>query len=446
MSLAGESIDSLARQIAELAQALGKLEHAWLARIREFDRREGWAQTGCISMSAWLAWHTGISHKAASERVRVARALGELPLIDHAFESGELSYSKVRAITRIAEPAQQQALIDVAKSATASQLDKIVGGLRRVRAAATPEENIIRKVPRRHVRFETTEDGMVRMVAVIGPEEALMVQAAMRLAESPTEASADSTGATDSPTPSREESPAGDWGESQADALVAVARGYVERKPTTRGSGFELIMITTPEQLEHGPDGVGGILRDGTPVPLGIARALACDAKRVDVSVGESGEILDVGRARRTIPSAIARALALRDGCCRVPGCGRSRHLEAHHVESWAAGGATKIDNLVLLCSAHHLALHEGRLRVAEREGTLEFRNAQGLTLTAAPHHDLDPSAIAAWIDGAEPAGDQARDQDGQRLDLHEVIDWMMLAQGFGRPQSSQSKSSSSLS
>lgn len=330
MSLAGKSIDSLARQIAELAQALGKLEHAWLARIREFDRREGWAQTGCISMSAWLAWHTGISHKAASERVRVARALGELPLIDHAFESGELSYSKVRAITRIAEPAQQQALIDVAKSATASQLDKIVGGLRRVRAAATPEENIIRKVPRRHVRFETTEDGMVRMVAVIGPEEALMVQAAMRLAESPTEASADSTGATDSPTPSREESPAGDWGESQADALVAVARGYVERKPTTRGSGFELIMITTPEQLEHGPDGVGGILRDGTPVPLGIARALACDAKRVDVSVGESGEISmsdvrgepsrvrSLGRSRCAMAAVACRAAGARATSRRI--------------------------------------------------------------------------------------------------------------------------------
>lgn len=69
-----------------------------------------------------------------------ASATSELPLIDRAFESGELSYSKVRALTRVAEPAQQQALIDVAKSATASQLDKIVGGLRRVRAAATPRK------------------------------------------------------------------------------------------------------------------------------------------------------------------------------------------------------------------------------------------------------------------------------------------------------------------
>ncbi|MFV8756012.1 hypothetical protein ACNOYE_36130 [Nannocystaceae bacterium ST9] len=84
------------------------------------------------------------------------------------------------------------------------------------------------------------------------------------------------------------QSPAGDYGCDQADALVAVARGYLDRKPTTRGTGCELIMMTTPEQLAHGPEGIGGFLRDGTPLPLHVARMMACDASRVDVSVGES--------------------------------------------------------------------------------------------------------------------------------------------------------------
>jgi hypothetical protein len=78
--------------------------------------------------------------------------------------------------------------------------------------------------------------------------------------------------------------------------------------------------MTTPEQLEHAPNGVGGYLRDGTPIPQHIARMLACESSRVDVEIGKSGEVLNVGRARRTIPSAIGRALGVRDGGCRVPG------------------------------------------------------------------------------------------------------------------------------
>ncbi|MFV8753655.1 DUF222 domain-containing protein [Nannocystaceae bacterium ST9] len=419
-----ESIEHLARQIAELACCIDTVKHAWLRQIREFDARNGWADTGCVSMVAWLAWWTGTSNKTASEHVRIARALGELPLLDQAFAAGELTYSKVRALTRTATPATQQTLIDVAKAATASQLDKIVAGLRRVRAHANPEQSG-GDPPRRFARVTETPDGMVRIVAQVGPEEALILRAAMDMAQSPAGDSTPPRAANDP------QSPAGDYASDQADALVAVARGYLERKSTTRGTGFELIMMTTPEQLAHGPEGIGGFLRDGTPLPLHVARMLACDATRVDVSVGDSGEILDVGRSRRTIPTAIGRALALRDGACRVPGCGRSRHLQAHHVEAWAEGGETSISNLVLLCPGHHGLVHEGKLHVEVRTGKLEFINAHGVPLAPAPSHSIDPEAVAAWLDAAEPSGEQSMAWDGSRLDLHEVIGWMMLAEGF---------------
>ncbi|MFV8750890.1 DUF222 domain-containing protein [Nannocystaceae bacterium ST9] len=107
-----ESIEHLAQHIAELARCIDRVKHAWLERIREFDARNGWADTGCVSMVAWLAWWTGTSNKTASEHVRIARALGELPLIDQAFAAGELTYSKVRALTRGATPATQQTLLD----------------------------------------------------------------------------------------------------------------------------------------------------------------------------------------------------------------------------------------------------------------------------------------------------------------------------------------------
>jgi hypothetical protein len=424
MSVPVESVEQLAQQIAELARSIDKLTHTWLMRIREFDACDGWANTGCFSMVAWLAWWTGISHKAASEHVRVARALDRLPLIDAAFASGALSYSKVRALTRIAEPEQQQSLLDVAKSATASQLDKIVAGLRRVQSHAGQANPSAREQPpRRYIHFTPTEDGMIRIHGQLGPEEALILQAAIHAADTPNESTL--------------QSPAGDphdQANDAANALVSVARGYLERKPTTRGSGFELLMVTTPEQLAHGPEGVGGFLRDGTPVPLSVAQMLACDAHRVDVRVGEAGQ-LDVGRSRRTIPTAIARALALRDGMCTVPGCGRGRHLHAHHVQAWAAGGETGVDNLVLLCPGHHWAVHEGRLRITSEAGKLEFRNAHGLTLHAAPHHAIDPATLEAIVASAGPAGDEpifgGMHGDGRPMRLAEVIDWMMLAPGF---------------
>ncbi len=425
MAECADSVESLAREIAELARFIGKLEHTWLTRIREFDARNGWADTGCVSMVAWLSWWTGTSSKAASEHVRVARALGDLALIDQAFAAGELSYSKVRALTRCAEPATQQSLLDVAKSATASQLDKIVAGLRRVRAHASPGE--CGHEHRRFASFTETAGGMVRLVAQVGPEDALVLRAALDLANSP---AGDSGGSSAAAT----NSPAGDLSDSteRADALVAVARGYLDRKPSTRGTGFELIMMTTPDQLERGAEGVGGFLRDGTPLPLHVARMLACDAARIDVSVGESGEVLDVGRSRRTIPTAIGRALALRDGGCRVPGCGRSRHVQAHHVEAWAEGGATRVSNLVLLCPGHHWLVHEGKLHVEVRSGTLEFVNAHGLRIEPTPRHKIEGEALAAWLDENDHGcADPTPTWDGSRLDLHEVIGWMMLGEGF---------------
>ncbi len=415
MSECAESVEGLAREIADLARCIDKVKHTWLTRIREFDARNGWADTGCVSMVAWLSWWTGTSSKA-SEHVRVARGLGDLALIDQAFAAGELSYSKVRALTRCAGPATQQSLLDVAKSATASQLDKIVAGLRRVRAHANAGE--CSHEHRRFASFTETAGGMVRLVAQVGPEEALILRAALDAA------------AGDAPN-----SPAGELSESteRASALVTVARGYLERKPSTRGTGFELIMMTTPDQLERGPEGIGGFLRDGTPLPLHVARMLACDAARIDVSVGESGEILDVGRSRRTIPSAIGRALALRDGGCRVPGCGRSRHVQAHHVEAWAEGGATRVSNLVLLCPGHHWLVHEGKLHVEVRSGTLEFVNVHGLRIEPTPRHAIEDEALAAWLDEHEHDGcaDPTPTWDGSRLDLHEVIGWMMLGEGF---------------
>ncbi len=437
-----EQIDALATQIADLSLRIDVAKHSLLTHLRQFDAHEGWAGSGFISTAAWLAWRIDIGSAAAREHVRVARALGSLPHVDAAFAAGKLSYSKVRAITRAATPEIEQDFLDVAMHATASQIERLAAAYRRTRVdPSQPAQDL-----RRFVRRADTASGMVRIEVQLPPEQANVVWEAMSAAldtgrhqelgsTSETGASAETdTGA--GPRASAEASsdvvdPVVLQAE-HADALVSVAQAYLQHdEPRTLGSGYELVIMTTKDQLEHGPGGVGGYLRDGTPVPHHVARMLACDCTRVNVDTSESGEILDVGRARRTIPSAIGRALWVRDGGCRVPGCGRRHHLHGHHIEAWVDGGETSTSNLVLLCPTHHTLVHEGELFVDVHEGKIEFRTANGTQILPAPERSADLESLDHWLRSVEPGFDRNGTPlwDGSRFDLDEVMSWMLISQ-----------------
>src|SRR5215204_4528786 len=129
-------VDRLADEIGELAARLDAGMQRLLACIREFDEAGGWERQGAISCAHWLAWRIGLGTGAAREKVRVARALGALPRIDEAFGRGQLSYAKVRALTRVATPAIEQRLLELAGHATGAQLERICRGLRQVRTQA----------------------------------------------------------------------------------------------------------------------------------------------------------------------------------------------------------------------------------------------------------------------------------------------------------------------
>jgi hypothetical protein len=111
----------------------------------------------------------------------------------------------------------------------------------------------------------------------------------------------------------------------------------------------------------------------------------------------ENGQPLDVGRRTRTIPPAIRRALASRDRGCRFPGCTHRRYVDGHHIEHWAAGGATKLANLVLLCRFHHRLVHEGGVAIdVLDDGALRFRRRDGVSFETSEHeHARDEHANA---------------------------------------------------
>src|SRR5919204_2616849 len=130
--LAELTLEELEDQVAELASHIYAGTCRWLELVSELDRRGGWAQWGCGSCAEWLAWRCALMPRAAREHVRVARRLPELPLTHAAFARGQLSYAKVRALTRVARPETEDELLELARQLTAAQLERAVRAYRRV--------------------------------------------------------------------------------------------------------------------------------------------------------------------------------------------------------------------------------------------------------------------------------------------------------------------------
>jgi hypothetical protein len=172
-----ELIEQVSTQAAHIAAA----ECRYVLLVAELDRRDLWADGGhCRSCAHWLNWRCGTSLATAREQVRVGRALASLPLVRCAFASGEISYSKARAITRVATPRIEKMLVDLARCATASQLELIVRSYRRV--DAEEGKTALANYRRRYVRSYTDDDGMVVIQARLSPEDGAVVLGAIEAA------------------------------------------------------------------------------------------------------------------------------------------------------------------------------------------------------------------------------------------------------------------------
>ncbi len=169
-----------------------------------------------------------------------------------------------------------------------------------------------------------------------------------------------------------------DHGARTWDALVETCLKAQEAEgllPEQHGAKPRLTVTVTLDQLR---EGLGAATLDtGDDLSVSAVRRLACDAEVIPAVLGSLGEVLDVGRTQRLVTAAIWKALVLRDAHCRFPGCRRQPlACDAHHLQHWADGGDTSLDNLVLLCRAHHTLLHatpwEVRLNPVDRRP--EFR------------------------------------------------------------------------
>ncbi len=314
---------------------------------------------------------------AAREHVRVANRLQDMPLVRAEFARGAVSYSKVRAMSRVCRPAIEANLLAVALHSTAAQLDQACSKLRRVQDTAEEEAALA----------DAEEDARQRAYLTLADDESGHGLGRFRIAGHDMEvlqralatAAGDLTGRDELAT--------------NAAALVELARAYLANPDTGPGPQPEIVVhVDAAALIRLGPDtNSGADVPAGTPTDtdapavtpseptsdeltearwpirsamgrlfsLALLSRLACDAGIRAVADLPDGTQLDVGRHRRTPTPAQRRALLARDVHCRFPGCHTRHRLHAHHIIWWTLGGRTDLANLLMLCPKHHHAVHD---------------------------------------------------------------------------------------
>jgi hypothetical protein len=355
------SLAELEAQITELAGHLNAANYRWLRLIAEFDRREGWSDGALHSCAHWLNFKCGLNLGAAREKVRVAHALETLPRIAAAMARGRLSYSKARALTRVAEAGTEEYLLSIALHGTAHHVETLVRHFRHARQA----EELSREARQdacRSVSYWFDTDGSLvikgRLPALAGAMVVKALEAAMD--EIPTMESAVEIG----------EEVRLSWQARRADALALMAQRSLHSRAQTLNTAdrYQVVVHVDAHTLRDRTAGRCEI-EQGPTLAVETARRLTCDASLVKLLENSEGEPLDVGRKTRVIPPAIRRAMRARDAGCRFPGCTHQRYLDAHHIQHWADGGATQLKNLVALCRQHHRLVHEGGITVRMTPG-----------------------------------------------------------------------------
>jgi 5-methylcytosine-specific restriction endonuclease McrA len=421
-------LDRLGDEIAELSAHVEAATARLLDLIREFDARGGW-NTGFRSCAAWLSWRVGLDLGAARERVRVARALGTLPLLAQALGRGRLSYAKVRALTRVATPETEERLLGVGLAGTASHVERIVRGWRRVDRHAEARETA-RQHASRALHVYADEDGTVVIRGRLTAEVGALFLRALGAARETLYQQSRSKGTVDRATDPATAAPT--TAQQRADALALLAETALHHQldPGAPGERYQVVVHVDAPVLADPEQPGQSVLEGGTHVPAETSRRLACDASRVVMRHDPDGRVVEIGARTRTIPPALRRALHHRDRSCRFPGCGLPLG-EGHHVRHWAQGGPTTLSNLALLCRRHHRAVHEDGYKVdREPDGALRFRRPDGRLLPEVPPPAAVPEDPVRALRGLHDAQGLRLDARttrpgwlGERLDVGWAID-----------------------
>jgi hypothetical protein len=385
--LASLSDDALEEQLASFAATLAATEASFLDHVVELDVRGLWGRQGARSAAHWLSWRLGLQLGAARERVRVGHALVHLPAISASFRRGELSFCKIRALTRVATPNTEATLLEIAHGTTGAQLERVVRAWRNVLVAEESASACLS----RSLRRRAEADGSVVYTLRVPPEDAAVVDAALERGRSVVLDDEGQPVETPEETELAAELVNGSPRlRADADAFVLVVEKFLETGTGSRGDGLVFVLHADLEALvppdrrtstgaaasaeAPTPDVADddrataeadedcarpGPGRDaaarpapfraagGQPLLAGTALRRMCEASVV-VMAHRGGSPVDLGRSVRHASLRQRRLLLMRDdGRGRFPSCTQRRRLVPHHVDWWSRGGGTDLDNLV---------------------------------------------------------------------------------------------------
>ena len=373
--------EELRRQSANLAAA----EADWMTMLAVFDDYECWSLTGELSCVAWLSRHCGMDRITAHEKLRVAHALTRLTMLTGGFRTGVLSYSKVRALTRIATPSNEKDLFEIGLHATAAQVERIVAAWRRVDADADRDEQAAYD----NRNFSVRHDGATAVVTM----RMTAVQAAVYCG-----AVDHFVDKQDLRTPLRAR---------RVDAAVAMAEhavATINHDATGTSMLLATLHVTTDADDAEGGHGVcavapgDGLGADPVAVPLRTVEQFLCDCAMQAFRHTPDGP--QVSPTVQTVPARLKKALRLRDERCRFPGCDHKAWVDAHHIRSRREHGPTVSTNLVCLCRRHHRLVHTAGWTITgnpdDPNRTLIFTTPRGVVLTEDAEYRIgDPTMLS---------------------------------------------------
>jgi hypothetical protein len=316
--------------------------------LGEIDAEEGYEDAGYLSAATFVRDRAGVSAGEASRRVGEARDLRKHSEVREAFATARVDRARVAMLLAAAKVSDElyardeRVLVDTISGLSMKDSRRTVDYWKQAadhRAAASEAGHLH---GRRRLHVSETLGGMVRVDGEFDPEGGQIVLTALRALTDSQQLDPDDTRA-----------PA----QRRADALTDICSDYLVHATTPIAGGVrpQVLVIVSLEALGGGP-GEPCEFDDGLIITPETTRRIACDSSVSRIVIGGESEILDVGRATRTVPAAIRKALIIRDRHCRYRGCERPhRWCDAHHVEHW-----TSLDNLILLCRRHHRATHEG--------------------------------------------------------------------------------------
>lgn len=392
--------DAIALRLKTLGKELAANMADQLELLVRFDEKEGWRKSGANHCVAWMNLELAISLQLGWEYLRVGRKLRGLPVIKALFRCGRLSWSIVRLLSRVANSDNEALLCHSALDASVSEVERLCSAYRWSSDSNEDDSNdgdgdgdqdnerarAMQQFNARSFTWRKVGNGNTEIRLSLPPDKAEAFLHSIEHSLSDIENQDDL------------------MPQKRADAAVLMAEAALQTdgREMAAADRYQVIVNVDVDQLcktsnagstsNAGKSGKGAphqlpdfnrptrrpVLQGNIVIARETARRHACDCS-VSTIVHSAGEPIDIGRKSRLWPAGMTRAIKARDQHCQFPGCTATRHLQIHHMQHWADGGSTCVENGVCLCSKHHTFVHEGGYRIERVDRSRNKREKQYL-------------------------------------------------------------------